>query len=308
MSRSCLFSLWFCIALFTGLFPFYSEASIACNSTYNPCEQLFWNGSECRNGFCSNPFEKGCLHTLLNSPGDIDISSSMNKAAHKRLSSLIERLKSQVRVCNSDDPPGAADQGLCVSHYTESSKNYHHHNYQNHNHNPESMQRGLFAEYPETRIYSQNWESSFFASWILQIVLSEILQVPTTIESGTQELSQWNNFYDPEARLGYGEQNIFDALRVSSEAEGSDCSKVQADAAANGEDYKPCAHVVLEFWTGSSPTYQEHLAAGVVEPLQPLGAIGLQGIFGTDFSIVGLETCFSSRCLHNTSFLFCCPI
>ena len=253
---------------------------MACNSTYNPCEELYWKGSECRNGYCSNPFEKGCLHTLLNSPNDYDGSPSISAATKERLSSLIERVKSQVRVCNSYDPTGAAEQGLCVSHYTDDSKNYNNHKHQNINQNEESMQHELFAEYLETRIHSQNWESSFFSAWIMQILLSEILQVPSTIESGSLELSQRNNFYDPEARLGYGVQNDFVAFQESSKAKGSNCVKVQADAAANGEKYKACAHAVLEYWQGSILTYQNQLAAGFVEPMQPLGAIGLQGIFG----------------------------
>lgn len=283
ITRYKLSSLWLCIALLSCS-PRCLEASVACNGTYNPCEELFWKGSECRNGYCSNPFEKGCLYTILNSPDDYDGIPSISDGTRKRLSSLIERAKSQVRVCNSYDPPGAAEQGLCVSHYTTSNtgdgKNYNNHKHQNNYQNEEFMQHELFAEYLETRIHNQNWESSFFSAWILQILLSEILQVPSTIESGSLDLSQQNNFYDPEARLGYGTANDFLAFQESSKAEGSDCAKVQADAETNGEDYKACAHVALEYWQGTIFTYEDQFAAGNVDPLQPLGAIGLQAIFG----------------------------
>ena len=271
MARPIVFPLWCYIALL-GSFPLFVEASVACNETYNPCEKLFFKGSECRNGFCSNPFEKGCLQTLLNSPDD----GSLSAATRERLSSLIRRLKSQVRVCNSYDPPEAAAQGLCISHSSSPIKNYRNH-YKNEEDSPQSE---LYADYKEIRVHSQNWESSFFSAWIIQILLSEILQVPTTIESGTLELSQQNNFYDPQARLGYGIQNDWDAFRHASEAEGADCTKVQEDAEANGRGYKPCAHAVLEYWNGFYGDYQGSLQAGIVEPLKALGAIGQQGIFG----------------------------
>jgi hypothetical protein len=43
-------------------------------------------------------------------------------------------------------------------------------------------------QYPEIRIASQNWESAFFETWILQVVLSEILGVPTSVESGLPDV------------------------------------------------------------------------------------------------------------------------
>ena len=52
----------------------------------------------------------------------------------------------KTRVCSSDDPPEAAEKGYCKT----SPWNY-----------------------MEMRVLAQNWETSFFETWILQIVLSK---------------------------------------------------------------------------------------------------------------------------------------
>ena len=72
----------------------------------------------------SNPFQSGCLH---------------------------KHGKYPKRACNSDDPPGTEQNGICI---------------------PSPF------DYPEIRILNQNWDSSVISAWVLQIVLSELLQVP----------------------------------------------------------------------------------------------------------------------------------
>ena len=156
------------LLLTTTLLAPRSDATVACNETYNQCERLLWKGSECRNGVCSNPFEKGCLHTLLNTQQDLLLDDDkggntfvMSRETRERLSSLIRRLKSHVRVCNSDDPPDAAQQGICIDHNrgaiegtsTVTSDNSFTVN-----------NKELYAKYQEIRILSQNWESAYFVS------------------------------------------------------------------------------------------------------------------------------------------------
>ena len=53
-------------------------------------------------------------------------------------------------------------------------------------------------EYGEVRILAQDWDTSMFSTWIIQIVLSELLNVPTTIE--TQNEASFN-FYDSELQF-----------------------------------------------------------------------------------------------------------
>ena len=134
------------------------------------------------------------------------------------------------------------------------------------------------------------------ASWILQILLSEILNVPTTIESGEFGVSKDNNFYNPENKLGYGLADDWDALRRASEEPNSDCIKAQQHN--NETHYEACGHVIPEFWNVNMQFYLTQLRADIVEPMEALGAIGQQAIFGEYL-----------RLLHNIPrWIFCIDI
>ncbi|CAB9499317.1 expressed unknown protein [Seminavis robusta] len=239
-----------------------SESSVLCNETYNPCEELLWKGSECRQGVCSNPFEKGCL---------VGMASTLQDEEKKEMlySFLNKYNPSQIRVCSSDDPPTASAQGLCVNHSTSSTDR--------------RQQDELYADYKEVRILSQNWESAYFSAWIMQIILSELLHVPTTIESLTRNHSLHNNFYDPLSRLEYGDTDIWSALKRANQLEASDCTLVQ-QRDDDDEEYQSCGNVVMESWYGVTEETQRHLEQGTIENLVPLGAIGQQALFVTKFT------------------------
>jgi len=56
-----------------------------------------------------------------------------------------------------------------------------------------------------------------FSSWIMQIVLSELLDVPTTIETGKPDTEASLNFYDPALRFSYSESSyvsVFNSSRI----------------------------------------------------------------------------------------------
>ena len=73
-------------------------------------------------------------------------------------------------------------------------------------------------DYEEVRILSQNWESAMLSSWIMQIVLSELLGVPTTMETSMPDDEASFNFYDPSMRFSYSKRSYdYDALRASLE-------------------------------------------------------------------------------------------
>jgi hypothetical protein len=91
----------------------FADARVACLST-EYCETNLRQGSRCVDGFCDNPYQYGCLKSQNN----LDFEKQ--------------------RVCHSEDPPGAAELGLCR----------------------DPTSGGL--KYPEIRIMSQNWESPFF--------------------------------------------------------------------------------------------------------------------------------------------------
>ena len=57
----------------------------------------------------------------------------------------------------------------------------------------ETFCRPSEMDYMEVRIGSQNWEGAFFTVWIMQVLLSELLNVPVSIETGERDKNV--NFY-----------------------------------------------------------------------------------------------------------------
>ena len=70
-------------------------------------------------------------------------------------------------------------------------------------------------------------------AWILQILLSEVLDVPTLIETGTPDLNI--NFYDPAGRFDYGVGYYMEGLDRAAQV--IDCRLVKQ---VEGEPYKVC--------------------------------------------------------------------
>mmetsp|Transcript_14130 Transcript_14130/g.30795 ORF Transcript_14130/g.30795 Transcript_14130/m.30795 type:complete len:932 (+) Transcript_14130:71-2866(+) len=154
----------------------------------------------------------------------------------------------RVRTCHSEDPPEAAENGYC---------------------RPSTM------DYVEVRIASQNWESVFFEAWILQILLSEFLDVPVTIETGRPGLNV--DFYDLETRFDYGGSNDWTAMRTANEYQ--DCTQVKKLPGYynSSEAYVSCSHVIPEVWTGHTETLKELQEDEIIDPPAGLGALGSQG-------------------------------
>jgi hypothetical protein len=140
-------------------------------------------------------------------------------------------LVSRMRVCHSEDVlPDAIQQGHC-----RSSSDH--------------------IEYMEIRIQAEDWESIVYEAWILQVVLSELLNVPTTIETGSVDGSL--NFYHPDAPFQYGSTAVvdttFDAALHQAYAV-QDCRRRRfLQQQHNNEDYIPCAHILPERWKGTRP-------------------------------------------------------
>ena len=244
-----------------------AEAKVACTRN-TECEELLFTGSECRNGFCSNPFEKGCLNALLKAADNeqtlfstSNSTESEGEGIREKISAIEKRLKNMIRVCNSEDPPGAAETGICTDYSQRDNKR---------------KGPSLYSDYNEIRIMNQNWESPMFAAWILQILLSEILQVPTSIETGEEDLKM--NFYDPDNRFEYGKANEWGAVERAAEAPGADCRIVQQQ-----DKYKSCAHVIPELWNGHFADMRILHRKGVLESPQNVGATGQQALYGMLF-------------------------
>ncbi|KAL3915961.1 MAG: hypothetical protein SGILL_005398 [Bacillariaceae sp.] len=138
------------------------------------------------------------------------------------------------RICNSDDD---ISSGNCIPQDTGSFD---------------------FA-YPEIRIHNGNWESSIFLSWIMQIMLMEVLQVPTTVGLTTKTTKN-SSFYALDNTLEYSaEAYPFDALK-----NGVDCQTKE----------EPCIQVMPEVWNGQQHEWSRALQAGFMEPVEGNGAVG----------------------------------
>lgn len=157
------------------------------------------------------------------------------------------------RVCHSDDPPGAAESGDCTP--------------------PDDD-----LDYPEVRIHAQNWESSFFATWALQILLSEVLGVPATVETGSPDATL--DFYDSANAFQYGAAKDFESLRRARDAPVvGDCRTVPRMGGPDGTSYQSCSHVISEMWHGQlEDVRRDLLREGVIEPPQALGVLA-QGLW-----------------------------
>mmetsp|Transcript_448 Transcript_448/g.1080 ORF Transcript_448/g.1080 Transcript_448/m.1080 type:complete len:372 (-) Transcript_448:1286-2401(-) len=230
LSTSLVWSLLTWSSLFlTNLTPFVAvEAKVSCYSIFD-CGVKVGEGSDCIEGFCSNPYHKGgCLAKKLEN-------------------------RHRVRTCNSDDPPEAVEQGHC---------------------------RLSPMDYTEVRIYSQNWESVFFEAWIMQILLSEILDVPVSIETGSADAKV--DFYDIHTSFDYGTGNDFIAVETAENVK--DC-RVVKNRSGKAEDYVPCSHVIPEVWAGGQRESLRSLQdEQVIEPPAGLGALGTQSWFVPKFT------------------------
>jgi hypothetical protein len=147
------------------------------------------------------------------------------------------------RVCNSDDPLDAAKMGVCTE---------------------------PILDYMEVRIISGNWESITFNAWLMQILLSEILQVPTTLESGLPNISV--NLYEESGAFEYGSYDPVTAFENAFQYK--DC-RLASRSEAN---YETCAHVQSEFW-GAGSLATEYLGKGIIEPLDALGVLAKESMY-----------------------------
>ena len=122
--------------------------------------------------------------------------------------------------------------------------------------------------------------------WLQQIILSELLDVPTTLESGTKDARI--NFYDYDNALDYGVGYPWEGLRIAmrDDVQG-DCRKVAKktpyEENENDEDYVPCAHVIPEIWTPRTNTVLGLEKEGVIVPFQFLGTIASGGWYVPKF-------------------------
>ena len=192
------------------------------------------------------------------------------------------------RVCTSEDPPEHAVLGYCI----DPSRS-----------NTDPSISGINPNgsggisHMEIRIYGQNWESVFFESWLLQIVLSEMLHVPTSIETGLADVNV--DFYNRDNRFEYGFGDDWSCLITGSQI--GDCRNIvstndtitttasststsSSDTSTTSDSYQSCCHFVPENWNGFTEELKHHEKLGTIEAATGIGTIGEEHWFIPKFT------------------------
>ena len=148
-------------------------------------------------GVCSNPYANGCLQSHLP-----ELKPSMRDALLRQFPGI-----EHGRICNSDDDSDDEEK---------------------------DCYEPLF-DYTEVRIHNGNWESSIFLSWIYQIVLMELIEVPVTVglgpsggkqHEGVKDSTYDASFYNPKNTFSYSSKSYpWDALRAANRV--GDCRRLQ---------------------------------------------------------------------------------
>ena len=136
--------------------------------------------------------------------------------------------------------------------------------------------------YSEVRINNQNFESMYLQTFLLQIILSEILDVPTSVETGSVDSNM--NFYHPYRSYDRGAgRNDQESLKVAKEFDG-DCglARQQRTNDKNDTTYIPCAHIVPEMWNINAAFQLER--GDIIEPPKGVGVLYQEGWFVPKFT------------------------
>jgi hypothetical protein len=147
----------------------------------------------------------------------------------------------KTRICNSQDPVEAEAMGYC---------------------------RTSPMNYGEIRVGVRNWESAIFESWILQILFSEVLEIPTSIEAGFATVNM--NFYEKSSSFDIASVVwSVDMAEVTRASHVGDCTEVAS--MHDAERYQSCAHVYPEIWATDLPP---GFHVDGMEPFRDLGVLG----------------------------------
>jgi hypothetical protein len=217
----------------------FSNAALSCSSNLYCQERFKRNETVCLpSGFCSNPFQQGCLKTLHKDFPSHRTCKSHPFEQEECLKTLRKDFPSQ-RICNSDDLKEIANG-------TDSSSNC------------------IVSEwkYPELRIHHGNWESSMFLSWIYQIMLMEVVGVPATVGLTTDDSAK-ASFYNPINTLEYSAE-AYPWAAIGTANEFDDCTLTK----------EPCVHVLPEVWSGQRKDWLELLQNEAIDPVIANGMVG----------------------------------
>ena len=185
------------LCLLTSLILKVTDSFVPC-STSNECQRKLSSSlTVCKDGKCTNPFEQGCLKTMAERYG--------KKIAG--IESIQSNISEKKHICYSDDPN---KNEMCrKSDWVE------------------------LLQLKEIRIASGKTGVGTFGL-ILQILLTEVLEVPTTIEHGQQYGNGKASFYDRSMQTYNSDYNQTESL-VEAYRVGGNCKS---------SNNLPCSHII----------------------------------------------------------------
>jgi hypothetical protein len=117
-------------------------------------------------------------------------------------------------------------------------------------------------DYPEIRVHNQDWEVAIIFSWILQICLMEILDVPVTVGLGSDTAA--SSFYSIDSAIPYSSKSYaWDAIHKANEL-GGNCQLTDED----------CVHVIPDVWLGQRQIWEQEYQDGHLDYLDGNGQVG----------------------------------
>lgn len=142
------------------------------------------------------------------------------------------------------------------------------------------------TNHAEVRIAVQNWASSIILAWIYQILLSELLDIPVTLEFGLDKEkmgatkgSSVGDFYDPSAEFIYGQNSYpFEYLKKAS-------SMMANNEVCTSTSNENCAHILPEIWGGADTDLQMAKDEGYVHDGSSVGYLGRMGFYVPKFTV-----------------------
>lgn len=127
--------------------------------------------------------------------------------------------------------------------------------------------------YPEIRVHQGNWDTAVFHAWIYQILMMEIVDVPTTVGL-TTNITSISSFYAQEPTFPYSSTAYpFQALAKGNQV--GECATTD----------QPCLHILPEVWAGQESVYYPLIQEHVIEPDSANGLLGKNGMHVPTFTL-----------------------
>ena len=182
--------------------------------------------------------------------------------------------------CEALYKPGSKclEGGVCSNPYMAGCLN----NFYSHNDQPKSVPKAFLSKrtcnsnditteyceppvlpYDEVRVHNTDWESAMMYAWIVQIFLSEFLQVPTTAGMNNED-TPLGSFYAPTMPMSFSAKTYPWEELVTANEMGGRCELTDND----------CVHVMPEVWNSQEKRWSQYLKDGHIDQISGTGEVG----------------------------------